>query len=192
MKKIYLSIFSLLFIVGCFAQNEYKKRQTLGFSFTLHDFKTPAEVRSKSLVSVIREKRLFKTENMESGIAINYFKGLSNYVDLVSSFGVSSLSSSLSSELTAGINLKLLTDKYAVVPFINAGIGASASNGYYGAVTPVGTGIQVNFSEEVFFLVNAQYRIPVTQNASSHLYYGFTIAGNIGKERNDGLGNLIL
>ena len=183
MKKISLSILSCLFIVSCFAQDEYKKRQTLGFSFTFRDAKTAAEIKSKGLANVIRAKQLFKTANMDEGVSVNYLKGLSNHVDFKSALGVTFLSSSVLSEASAGINLKLLSDKYVFVPFIDAGIGASTNNGYYGAFTPVGAGIQVNFSDEVFFLINSQYRIPVTQNAVSHLYYSFTIAGNIGKER---------
>ena len=77
--------------------------------------------------------------------------------------------------------MKLLTDKYFAVPFINAGIGANAFEVYYAAFMPVGTGLQLNFSRDVFFLLNSQYRIPVTQNASSNFYYSFTIAANIGK-----------
>ena len=151
--------------------------------FTFHDFKTPAAIKSKGLVGVIRDKQLFKTGNMDEGVAINYLKGLSSHIDFKSALGVSFASSAILSELSAGINLKLLSDKYIFVPFIDAGIGASTSNGYYGAFTPFGTGVQVNISDEVFFLVNSQYRIPVTQNAVSHLYYSFTIAGNIGEEK---------
>jgi outer membrane protein OmpA-like peptidoglycan-associated protein len=182
MKRIYLSLFSLVFAISCFAQAEYKKSHAVGFSFTLHDFTTPAAIKSKGFAGVVREKQLFRIDNMEPGVAVNYVTGLADHLDFAGALGMTFLSP-LRYEFTAGFNLKMLTDKYLFVPFINAGVGASTSNGYYGAFTPVGAGMQVNFSNLTFLLLNSQYRIPVTQNSTSHLYYSITLVGNIGNER---------
>jgi hypothetical protein len=180
MKKIYLPILTLLFTVNCFAQ-DYKKTDAFGFGFTYHDFKNPAAIKNQGLVNVINQKQLLKTKNMDPGVCLNYLHGLSNHVDFTSSLGVSFGSSSTNTEVVAGLNLKLLPDKYIVVPFIDAGIGASSDNGYFGAFTPVGAGLQVNFFDEVFLLLNSQYRIPVTETANKHLYYSAGIAVNLGK-----------
>ena len=181
MKKFYFLFISLLIIVSAIAQNDLKKQPALGFSFTLHDYKTAAAIRSEGLVNIVRDKQLFKFNNMESGIGINYLTGLSAHLDFISLFDVSSFKSTLNCEVTAGLNLKLLPDNYIATPFIHAGLGASAYDGYYGAFTPVGTGIQFNVANDVFFLLNAQYHIPVTQNANSTFFYGLTIAANVGK-----------
>ena len=126
MKKFYLLFFVSLFVVSVFAQDDLKKRPALGFSFTLHDYKTAAALRNEGLVNLVNDKQLFKFGNMEAGIGINYLKGLSSHLDFTSLFDVSSFGSSLNSELTSGLNLKLLSDDYAVNPFIHAGLGASA------------------------------------------------------------------
>ena len=181
MKKFYFLLALSLFVINAFAQNDLKKKPALGFSFTLHDYKTAAALRSESLVHIVNDKQLFKVKNMEAGVGINYLKGLSNHLDFTSLFDVSSFNSSLNCEITAGLNLKLLPDNYIAVPFVSAGLGASAYSGYFGAIMPVGTGIQFNVSNEVFFLINARYHIPVTQNANSTLFYGLTIAANVGK-----------
>jgi OmpA-OmpF porin, OOP family len=73
----------------------------------------------------------------------------------------------------------LLTDRYWVVPFVDLGVGASSYTKYFSAFTPVGLGIQINFHDEAYLLINSQYRIPVTENASYHFYHSITIAGSI-------------
>jgi outer membrane protein OmpA-like peptidoglycan-associated protein len=62
-------------------------------------------------------------------------------------------------------------------------LGGSKYKGYYGAILPVGVGLQVNLFDEAFLLVNSQYRIPITENAAYHFYHSFGIAGNIGKKK---------
>ncbi|MCZ0211835.1 hypothetical protein OZK63_41485, partial [Streptomyces sp. UMAF16] len=59
-------------------------------------------------------------------------------------------------EADASVNLKLLTDKYFMVPYLSAGVGASMYAGtYFGAYIPVGTGLQFNLGEGNF--INLQY-----------------------------------
>ena len=162
----------------------------MGVSFFLNDFKTAAEIRSNGLVSVLKANDIFKTSRMDAGMAINYLSGLSEHVDFIGTLGGSfvsypnsnipfSSSTSLLSEVTASLNLKLLTDRYYVTPYIDLGVGASKFKKYYGAFVPVGLGLQVNIADEAFLLINSQYRIPVTENTSYHFYHSIGVAGNI-------------
>jgi hypothetical protein len=181
MKNFYFFLISFLFIISAFAQDNSKKRSALGFSFTLHDYKTAAALRSQGLVNLVNNKQLFKLRDMEAGVGINYLRGLSTHLDFISGFDVSSIQSSINSEITAGLNLKLLPDNYIANPFINAGLGANAYSGYFGAFMPVGMGIQFNAADEVFFLITGRYHMPVTQNANSAFFYGITVAVNVGE-----------
>ncbi len=180
--------------ITSFGQNDYKKRPALGVHFILNDFKTAAAIRSTSLSSVLQAKQWKQTKNMAAGLGLSYIQGLSNNVDFATTLSgsfldypipgkTSSSSSELLLEAVATANFKLLSDKYCVVPFITAGLGASKYKGYYAAIAPIGLGIQINLFDEAFILINSQYRVPITENAAYHLYHSVGIAGNIGKPR---------
>ncbi len=194
MKKILLPLLTIGMFITSFGQNDYKKRPALGVHFILNDFKTAAAIRSTSLSSVLQAKQWKQTKNMAAGLGLSYIQGLSNNVDFATTLSGSFLdypipgkTSSSSSELllegVATANFKLLSDKYCVVPFITAGLGASKYKGYYAAIAPIGLGIQINLFDEAFILINSQYRVPITENAAYHLYHSVGIAGNIGKPR---------
>ncbi len=199
MKKFYLLAVLAALFVTCYGQQEsYKKTKAFGFSFFLNDFQTASDIRSDGLVSVIRNKNLFKVSRMNPGVAFNYISGLSNHVDFSATLGGSFLNYPLKNnpgafnensfllEATGSLNLKLLTDKYWVTPFIDLGVGASKYKKYFSAFAPVGLGLQINFFDEAYVLLNSQYRIPVTENASYHFYHSVTIAGNIVNKKEPG------
>jgi outer membrane protein OmpA-like peptidoglycan-associated protein len=195
MKKLFLSLFILFLFASSFGQNaDYKKGHAFGFSFFLNDFKTASDIRTNGIVSVFKEHDFFKTSRMNPGLAINYLSGISNHVDFTATLGgsfvdypiqnVSSFgSNSFLLESTAGLNLKLLTDRYVVVPFIDLGVGASKYKNYFGAFVPLGIGLQVNIADEAYLIFNSQYRVAITENASYHLYHSIGIAGNISKKK---------
>jgi OOP family OmpA-OmpF porin len=191
MKKLILSILTVISIAISFAQKvDYRQPSALGVTFFLNDFKTAADLKNRSLSEVIRNKNFFRTSRMNPGMAINYFKGITSYVDFEATLGgsfvdypianqASSGNSNFLLEGTTAINLKLLTDNYWVVPFIDLGFGASKYLNHYAAFAPLGVGLKFNISDEAFFMINSQYRIPVTENASANLFHSITFAGNI-------------
>ena len=188
MKKISAVLFSLCIFASSFAQKpDYKKTQALGVSFFLNDFKAASDIRSHGLINVLDNHNFFKTSQMNPGVAVHYLSGLSNHADFIATLGGSFLdypndnfssgSANLLLEATAALNLKLLTDHYWVTPFIDLGVGASKYKKYVGAFVPVGLGLQVNFLDDAFLMINSQYRIPVTENASYHFYHSIGVAG---------------
>ena len=195
MKRLYFLVIAIFFFSTSSGQRtNYKKTNVLGFSFFLNDFQTASDIRNNGLVSVLKAGTFFKTQRMNPGLAINYISGLSDHVDFAATLGGSFLrypinnkpdlnSDNFLLETTASLNLKLLTDRYAVVPFIDLGIGASNYKKYFSAFIPVGLGLQINFVNETYLIINSQYRIPVTENASYHFYHSFTIAGNITEKK---------
>ncbi len=194
MKKIFFLLINIFCFAILFAQQPLTpQKQGIGFSFFLNDFTTAANIRSNGLVSVLKDKTFFKTSQMNPGIAVDYLSGISKHVDFIATLGGSYVKYPINNkpaftddkfllETTASLNLKLLTDKYIVVPFANIGVGASNYTKYFSAFTPVGLGLQINFGNEVYILLNSQYRIPVTENASYHFYHSLSVIGNIGKK----------
>lgn len=191
MKRILLSFFALVSLTNTYAQNEYKKPASLGVHFFFNDFTTASEIRTSSLVDVLKADNWYKTSRMSPGLALSYIQGLSNHADFAATLSGSFvdypvpgkpafLTKDLLLELAVTANLKLTSDKYAVSPFLTLGAGASKYKGYYGAFIPAGLGLQFNLWDEAFLLINSQYRIPITENAAYHLYHSFGVAGPLG------------
>ena len=171
------------------------KQPTLGLQFILNDFKTASAIRGSSLNTVIRQKTNAKFREMAPGIAITYLQGINSHVDFSTSISgsfvdypfengiASSGDEALLLEGDASLNARLLPDQYWVNPYLSLGVGVFNYKGYYGAFMPAGAGLQVNLFNEAYLLLNAQYRIRVTENASYHFYYGIGFAGNIGSRK---------
>lgn len=194
MKKLFFLFLAMAFFSTSFSQQNNTKGRALGVNFFLNDFKTASDIRSKGLVKVLDNKEFFKTSRMNPGLAINYLSGLSNHMDFVATLGGAFLdypvegvrsegSDKLMLELTTAINFKLLSDHYWVTPFVDLGVGGSKYGSKFAAFIPAGLGVQVNLVDEAFLLLNSQYRIPVTQNASYHFYHSIGIAGIISKKK---------
>lgn len=191
MKKIFLALLLVYGSTQTMAQNDYKKLPSLGIHFFFNDFQTASEIRSNGLSEVLKANQFYKIKRMTPGLAISYIEGLGNHIDFAGtisgSFGnfpVPNLVTNTNRErfLLEGVataNLKLLTDKYTINPFITLGVGASQYAGFWNAIIPAGLGLQFKVSRDAFLLLNSQYRIPITENASYHLYHSIGFAGNI-------------
>ncbi len=191
MKKISLFLIAGLVCSLTYAQ-DYIKAPTLGFNVTLTDFKTAQALRQNGLANVLKGDDWHKISKMDFGASVNYIQGLSKHVDFATTLsGVfvnypvpnkSNNKNGLLLEAAATANLKLVSDKYFLSPFVTAGIGASKFRGYYGAFLPLGLGLQAKLDENVFLLLNAQYRVPVTELVQYHLYYSFGVAQSFPKK----------
>ncbi|MEO6540193.1 MAG: thrombospondin type 3 repeat-containing protein, partial [Ferruginibacter sp.] len=194
MKKILVLIIGLGLFVSSFGQDDHKKRPSFGIHFLLNDFKTAQTLRNNGLATVVRSKEWNNTSRMTSGLAVSYFQGLNNNLDLMTTVSgtfvdypiagkPAQVNPSLLLEGIAAVNLKLLSDKYYVNPYITAGIGASKYKGFYGAFMPFGVGLQVKVVDGVFLMWNSQYRVPITENASYHLYHSIGIVAPLTKKK---------
>ena len=190
MKKILLVCIGFGLFITAFAQGENKKRPSLAVHFTMTDFKTAQNIRSTGLSNVVKTKDWHKGKNMTPGLAISYLQGLSNHLDFMGTVSGTFVqypingkplrqNTSLLLEGAAAVNFKLLSDKFCVNPFLTAGIGAAKYRGYYSAFMPFGVGAQVRIVDEVYFMMNSQYRVPVTENASYHFYHSVGVVANI-------------
>lgn len=194
MKKILFFTVVLGLSAISFAQTtSYKKMPSLGLNFFLQDFKTPAAINSSSLSGVLANNSWAKVKDMSSGLSLQFIDGLTEHIDFTTTLGGTFVNypfrsqsgmtalgtNKLLLELDAGINVKLLTDKYFLVPYLNAGVGASMYGGsYFAAYMPIGGGLQFNLGEGAFIHTQMNYRSQVSALATNHINYsiGFSTA----------------
>ena len=196
MRKIPGFILAFIFLhTSLFSQKKnYIQDPTLGVSFVFFDFKTAQNIQATSLRTTFREKQFGKLKEMTPGLALTYIEGLSNHFDVAVSFAGGFLNYPIENkpsfskdyflvEGDASLRAKMLSNRYWVTPYLQLGVGVSKYKGYYGGYIPAGMGVQMNIFDEAFFIVNAQYRIPVTPTASYHFFYSVGLAGKVGKKK---------
>ena len=195
MKKFFFLLMALPLFSNSFAQdNNHVKGRSLGISYFLNDFKTASDIRTLGLVKTLDNKEFFKPSKMNPGLAFNYLSGLSNHVDFIATLGgtflnypiegvVPASNEKLMLELTSSLNFKMLSDNYWLTPYVDLGVGGSKYGSKFAAFVPAGLGLQISLAEEAFVLLNSQYRIPVTQNASYHFYHSIGVVGVISPKK---------
>lgn len=197
MKKILTILFALYLIVPeSFAQDDEIRPAAIGVSFILNDFTTADRIRTGSLSRVFANKQWAKFKEMAPGIAVSYFKGLRKHIDFAGTLAGSFANYPLLNrpatsgdkfllEADASVNLKMVSEKYWVQPYLIAGLGAQMYDGaYFGAFIPTGVGIKLNLFDDAHLFVTSQYRIPVTkETVNYHFFNQFGIAGRIGAKK---------
>jgi OOP family OmpA-OmpF porin len=192
MKKWILLASTFVCIAGVSAQvNTYKKKPSFGVHFSLIDFKTAADLRINTLATVLEDKKWYRMGAMNPALTISYLEGLSDHLDfnarLTSGFlrypyrnpEVTPTSSRFYLEADANVNLKLLTDNYVVVPYLQAGIGAALASRTFIAQIPLGAGLQFKIAKDAFLHLNTAYRLPVTDRANYSLFHSIGIVSSL-------------
>ncbi|HVG40617.1 MAG TPA: hypothetical protein VM888_03320 [Chitinophagaceae bacterium] len=204
MKRLLLSfLLTNIISYGTFAQDAggttkglYKRQHSIGISFVLNDYETPALIRNRSLESVIGNKQLAKFNQMSPGLALTYFRGVHDNIDFAGTIAGSFIDNPLNNrngssnnflaEADASFNFKMFSDQYWFTPYLSAGVGASKYKSYYAAILPLGGGLKVNLFDEAAIFLNAHYRVPITPETNDyHLFYNIGIAGIIGKKKGE-------
>ncbi len=197
MKKILAALLAMSLICpASYSQDEEIRPAAIGISFILNDFTTADRIRNSSLSSVLAKDQWSKLSEMAPGIAITYFKGLRKHVDFAGTLAGSFVNYPLQNrqptsgdkfllEADASLNLKMVSEKYWVQPYLIGGLGAQMYGGsHFGAFIPVGAGIKVNLFDDAHFFVASQYRIPVTkETVNYHFLNQIGIAGRIGAKK---------
>lgn len=191
MKKYLLVSFIPLISLSIFSQEKsYTQPPTLGIHFIFNDFVTADLIRSSSLSTVLKEHKFGKLKNMSQGLALSYGRGLTEKFDFSSTIAGSFLSypfpnqpasgsDYLLLEADASIRGKMFSDKHWFVPYLQAGVGVSKYQGYWGTFIPAGVGVQISFFGEAYLQINSQYRIAVTETTNYHFMHSIGLVGNI-------------
>jgi OmpA-OmpF porin, OOP family len=196
MLRSFLLILSIILShLHSFAQEPtYIQDPTLSVFFLFNDFKSAANVRATSLSSALRNKQFGKIAEMSPGLGLSYLEGIHKNYDVVITLSGSFLDypfqnrPSLNNDnflVEGDVSLrgKMFTNKSWISPYLQLGVGSSFYAGYYAAFMPAGGGLQISFFDEAYLLINAQYRIPVTETANFHFYYSLGLAGKIGRKK---------
>ena len=175
-------------ITATSAQNDdHKKLPNLGFHFTAIDFTTAADLRSKAIAQILREGNWRSVNRWNPALTISYTQGLNNNIDFMGRLTGSFLSyplrnttsqstvSGFYAEADANVNIKLLTDNYAIVPYLQAGVGIGRGKEQFLAYIPLGAGIQFNLWNNAFLHLNTGYRLPVSSAANYSLIHSLGI-----------------
>jgi OOP family OmpA-OmpF porin len=134
--------------------------------------------------------------SMKPGLSLHFQNNLSSRFDysimLAGSFlefpgnknvNVSADKKQLLLENDLTLRARLLRSPALFNPYAQAGAGWSQYNNRYGLYVPVGLGVQVNVSQELFLLVNSQYRFAVTASQKPHFFHSIGIAGAISRKK---------
>lgn len=202
MKKIILLLVATVFTTAIFAQSQkadYKKRPTLSVNFFMKDFVTPERIGKSNISTVLSNHNWAQLSDMTPGVGVSYLQGISNHLDFAANLGGSFINypfmngKDLNSdrfllELDATVRLKLLTDRYIVVPYVSGGFGASSWGGtHFGAYIPVSGGLQFNLgNSEAFVFTDVSFRYPVTkQTTNYHLNYSIGVGAPLTEKKEE-------
>jgi outer membrane protein OmpA-like peptidoglycan-associated protein len=196
MKKFLFSLIVVCLASASIAQTptSYKKRASLGVAFFLNDMYTAEKISRTSLSRVLQSGGFTPMKDLSAGLSLQYFEGISEHVDFMATLSGSyskypfyfktglapSLRSLLLVEADANVNVKLLSDKYTVVPYVTLGVGASMYNGtYFAAQGNTGLGLQFNIGGETFINTQMLYRPAISGLAVNHTAYSVGFASPI-------------
>lgn len=166
-----------------------KKGPLLAVNFVLNDFTTAQRLQKGSLGGVLKDKQWAQFSEMSYGLSVQYLEGLTDHVDFAGTLSGTfvkypftkkpmATSEALLVELDAALNLKLLTDRYIMVPYAVAGAGISMYQGRdFAANIPLGMGFQINLGKgDAFMFTQGLYRLSVTNLAANHFTYSIGFA----------------
>lgn len=190
MNKLLCSFIALSLVSGASAQQaeSYKKRPTLVFNGSLNDFTTAARIKSSSLASVLNNNDWTRAADMTPVLGVRYLQGLSEHVDANVRLDMSFLNYPFTNrpaisqdralfQADAGVNVKLLSDRYIFTPYLHAGVGAQMySAAWFGAYAPLGGGLQFNLGKgNTFVFSDFQYRVGLTDGVANHFNYSLGV-----------------
>ena len=142
---------------------------TLGIHFVFNDFENARNFRSAKL------------KDMSQGLALSYSKGLTRHFDFVSTLSGAFLNYPIPGKEDLGGQFLMLEGDASLRGKMFS-VGVSKYQGYWGTFIPAGAGIQINFFNEAYLMINSQYRIPVTETANYHFIHSIGLVGNIGSK----------
>jgi outer membrane protein OmpA-like peptidoglycan-associated protein len=195
MKRILFAVIAICISGASFAQkNPLTRGKTMSIHFFLQDFSSGRALDTSTFSDILDRKEWYKPSRLSPGFAVDYGMGLLPKIDLRatlsgsfedylfknrSAFGVNTFLG----EFDVSVNLKAVNDKHWVIPYINAGVGASYYKGYVGAIAPVGLGLQINLFNDAYIDLQSQMRLGITDNTTNHFYHSLGVIGNLGASK---------
>ena len=199
MKQKLTLLLSLLVVVTCASaqmmNSKYsssKKGSLVGIHFNALDIKTPVTLKSSA-----GTRSFTKIQDMDYGLSLSYWKGLTKTIDFSTRGGIifhdfKSIDRNESNndkqpigfELEPTLNFRPYGDNALLSPFITAGVGGGYYTGKFGAYLPAGLGVQLNLMSNSYIFVQTQYRFALTKDViKDNLFYSLGLAQNVSKDK---------
>ena len=189
-------LFASLYFQALSQSGGYIKNPAIGIHIMWDDFKSADFIRNHSLYEALQHNEFANAKNLKSGLGVSYLQGISRHFDV--SFGINAAyldyalhngtglgKGALLLETEATVSGKIGTDRNFLTPYLITGVGVSKYKTYYGIFVPTGLGLQINFHNKAYILLNSEYRTALSSNVNNHFYYSIGLAGNIrNKSRN--------
>lgn len=192
MKKTLIALLLLSFCTPSLVRAQQVLGKTLTVNFVANDYITPQAIRSSSLATVLRDKKVARVKDMMIGFGLTYANGLTPHTDIAVSangtFGAAPISNRTGDkfllEADASGHFKMLPEGATFNPYLIAGVGASHYSKIFGAFIPLGGGFKFNLLNEALVQVQLQYRIPVITEANAHHFQlSFGIGGLLSERK---------
>ncbi len=194
-QKLTLILAITLLTTSAFAQKSKmgggnKKGPLIGLHFNLADFNAPTGIKDP-----LTGKVYSKFKDMNKGLSISYWTGLSRRIDFsakinamfrdysVIYYGITK-PTEIGLELEPTLNFRPFKDEALFNPFLTVGVGGGWYSGEWGAYLPAGLGLQANLNSSMYFFLQGQYKWTLTKKTlGDNLFYTVGLAQNIGKEK---------
>ena len=192
-KTIRLFLAAAIFCSSANAQmslNPPKKGTLVGIHFNLADFKAPTGIKDP-----ITGKVYSSVRDMNKGLSISYWKGLTSKIDFSAKInamfrdysaiyqGITN-KTEIGLELEPTINIRPFKDNSKLAPFLTTGIGGGLYNDKFGAYVPAGVGMQLNMNSFTYIFLQAQYKFTLTKKIlGDNLFYSIGFAQNVGNAK---------
>ncbi len=195
MKRITYTCLIICLVLQLSAQdNGEEKPSTFAFHTFYNDFRTAQQIRTTSLKNVLDNHLWSKLGQMQMGFGVNYLKGINNNLDFIGTLdgsstdylfkdGTTNGKSAFLLDVNGAVNLKLLTDRHKIVPYLSGGAGFSMYQGKTGFYLPIGAGLQFNLINEAFVFTNFQYRRALTSDVNNHFQYNIGVGASLAKKK---------
>lgn len=187
MKKNITLVLGLLFSIASFSQEVEIKRSSIGFSFSLIDFRTPVDFKNKGWLETIKAGDWTRmSQRMNPAISLSYWKGILTNLDFAATYTGSFMQHTPPSynasndvkffqALDATLNAKMFKETAAINPFLTAGFGTYYFDNAFRAYSPLGLGLQFRASDAANILLQAQYKVNLGNKADNHLFYSLGV-----------------
>jgi OOP family OmpA-OmpF porin len=191
-QKLVFALSFLALAVGASAQTKTSapKRSLFGIHLNSMDTKTPQTWKDNS-----GPKTLAGFKEQDFGFGLSWWKALTSHIDFSAKTNVMmhdyesgdrntpTIKSEFGVELEPTLNIKAFKDENLFNMFLTAGIGGGYYTGEFGAYAPAGVGIQANFNDQAYMILQAQYRFTLTKDVQKdNLFYSLGIAQRIGQK----------
>ena len=186
MKLKLTLIFALsVFTTSLFSQKKdgSKKGQLVGLHYNFSDFNSPDGIKDP-----LTGKGYTNMRDMNKGLSLSYWRGLTSKVDLSIKTnaifrdygeiyqGVAG-KTEIGIELEPTVNIRPFTDAAKLAPFLTTGVGVGLYNDKFGGYIPAGGGLQLNFDNQMYIFVQAQYKFTLTKKVlGDNLFYSIGFA----------------